>query len=217
MKHFNKIKWLTAVSLLVFLVACQSPVTLTSWKNPASNAQMSKVAVMAFLDKLEYIKPFEQAMDAYFNANGLKAIGSLDFLNPTGKYTVEQIKTMVDSLGCDAVLVFKYKGTDQTQNYVPPTYTGGWGWGYGGGYWGGGYWGGGTVTGGYWTTTSVVNLSATLYIKDNPQAVWTGDITVTNPTSTYESAMTIAQDCYADFLKNNLLKNPNPKPVTPQQ
>jgi hypothetical protein len=201
-----------AILFTVLLSSCQAPVTLTSWKNPNANGKISKVVVIAMFNKLEYIKPFEQSTASYFNSQGLKCIESLDFLNPTLSYTAEQIKSRVDSLGADAVLVVKYKGTDKSASYVPPTYYGGFGGYYGGGFYGGGFYGaGGMVSGGYWTTTSVVNLSAYLYqsgAKDG--AAWTGDITVTNPDYVDQSATTIAQDIYADWQKNNLLKFPAP-------
>jgi len=218
---------LLAVVTAFVITSCGSPVTLTSWKNPADNSKISKIVVMPLFDKLEYMKPFEQAMDAYFNTQGLKALGSLDILNPNVKYTVAEIKKKCDSLGADAILVFVYKGTDKSESYVPPTTytTGGFGGYWGGGSWGGGAWGGygggyyggvaggfdagSTVTtGGYWTTTSVVNLKASLYTKSAADAIWTGDITVTDPNYVDQSATTIAQDIYADWQKYNLLKYP---------
>ena len=212
---------LLAVVAAFVITSCGSPVTMTSWKNPADNSTISKVVVMPLFDKLEYMKPFEQSMDAYFNTQGLKALGSLDILNPNVKYPVSDIKKKCDSLGADAILVFVYKGTDKSESYVPPTTitTGGFGGSWGGGYWGGGHWGGGgfyggggfdaastVTTGGYWTTTSVVNLKASLYTKSSKDAIWTSDITVTDPNYVDQSATTIAQDIYADWLKYNLLK-----------
>lgn len=193
-----------AVVLAALLSSCGAPVTLTSWKNPANNSQVSKVLVMAMFKKLEYVKPFEQATSAYFNTQGLKCIESLDILNPTVSYTSEQIRRKVDSLGVDGVLVVTYKGTDQSSTYVPATYYGGFG-----GYWGGGYWGGGTVTGGYWSTTSTINLSAYLYTSSVKEgAAWTADITVTDMNYVDQAANSIAQDIYADWSKNGLLKFP---------
>ena len=214
---------LLAVVAAFVITSCGSPVTLTSWKNPADNSKISKVVVMPLFDKLEYMKPFEQSMDAWFSSQGLKALGSLDILNPNIKYTVSDIKKKCDSLGADAILVFVYKGTDKSESYVPPTTytTGGFGGSWGGGYWGGGHWGGGDFYGGagfdagstvttgcYWTTTSVVNLKASLYTKSSKDAIWTGDITVTDPNYVDQSATTIAQDIYADWQKYNLLKYP---------
>jgi len=186
------------------LSSCQSPVTLTSWKNPNDNSQISKVVIMTTFGKLEYSKPFEQSMAAYFNSQGLKAIESISFLNPTVKYADADIQRKIDSIGADAVLIFNYKGTDKSASYIPPTYYGGWG-GFYGGF--GGYYGGGVATGGYWTTTSVVNLTAYLYnIKKSDGAIWTADISVTDPNYVDQSANTIAQNIYADWQKNNLLK-----------
>jgi len=196
--------------ILSGLFSCQSPVTLTSWKNPDDHTVISKVVVFPLFNKLEYTKPFEQSVVSYFQSQGIKATGSLDFLNPTVKYPMEQVMKKIDSLGANGVLVFSYTGTDKSQSYVPPTYYGGWGGGYWGGpYWGGGYWDGGVATGGYWVTTSTVNLKASLYVKDNKEAVWTGDITVTDPNYIDQSATTIAQDIWADWLKNSLVNSPS--------
>ena len=198
-----------AILFAVLLSSCGTPVTLTSWKNPADNSKVSKVLVIAMFGKLEYVKPFEQSSAAYFTSQGLKCIESLDILNPTLSYTGEQIKKKVDSLGCDGVLVVKYKSTDKSSTYVPPTYYGGFGGYWGGGFYGGGFYGGGGMaTGGYWSTTSTVNLSAYLYTSTKEGACWTGDITVTDPNYVDQAATTIATDIFADWQKNNLLKFP---------
>jgi hypothetical protein len=203
---------LLAVVAAFLLTSCGSPVTLTSWKNPDYKSQVSKVAIMPMFEKLEYMKPFEQSVTAYFERQGLKSISSLDFLNPSIKYSIDEIKKKCDSLGVDAILVFVYKGTDKTESYVPTTtyVSGGYGGYWGGGYWGGGYYGGyvGNVvsTGGYWTSTAVVNLKASLYTRGYPKGVWTGDITVTDPQYVDQSAMNIAQYIYADWQKYGLLK-----------
>jgi len=206
---------LFAVVAAFMLTSCGSPITLTTWKNPENKTQVSKVVIMPLFEKLEYMKPFEQGMDAYFEKRGLKAIGSLDFLNPNVKYPIDDIKRKCDSLGVDGILVFAYKGTDKTENYIPQTtyVTGGYGGYWGGGYWGGGYYGGtgyyggGVVsTGGYWTTTAVINLKASLYVHGSKDAIWTGDITVTDPQYVDQTAANIAQDIFTDWQKYGLLK-----------
>jgi hypothetical protein len=200
---------LLAVVAAFMISSCSSPITLTTWKNPENKAQVSKVVIMPLFEKLEYIKPFEQGMDATFEKKGLKAIGSLDFLNPNVKYPIEDIKRKCDSLGVDGILVFVYKGTDKTENYVPQTtyVTGGYGGYWGGGYWGGGYYGGGVATtGGYWTTTAVIHLTATLYVHGAPEGIWTGDITVTDPEYVDQIAANIGSDIFTDWQKYGLLK-----------
>ena len=143
-------------------------------------------------------------MCAYFNQQGLKSIGSLDFLNPTRSYTVEQVKAKIDSLGADAVLIFKYTGTDKEASYVPATYYGGYGsyWG-----WGGGFYGGGVYSGGYWTTTSTVNVKSVMYdVKNTQGAFWTADISVTDLQYVDQAALQLAQKIYADWQNYGIIK-----------
>jgi len=137
---------LIAALAIIFITSCGTPVTLTGWKNPSVNVQVSKIVVMPLFEKLEYMQPFEQSVCAYFNSRGLPSIASLSFLNPSVKYNIADIKHKCDSLGADGILVFSYQGTDKSENYVPQTtyVTTDFG-----GYWGGGYWGGGYY-GGYW-------------------------------------------------------------------
>jgi hypothetical protein len=197
------------VALLLMITACDTPIAITTWKNPDVKTQISKVAIMPLFEKLEYIKPFEMSMVACFDKKGLKSIGSLDFLNPTIQYPIDVIKHRCDSLGVDAILLFIYQGTEKSENYIPPTtyYTGGYG-GYGG-YWGGGYWGGyGSVvtTGGYWTTSSVINLTAKLYVKGSKDPAWTAEVAVTDPEYVDQAANTIGSRIYADWQSSGMLK-----------
>jgi len=205
---------LLAVVTAFIMTSCGSSITMTSWKDPANTSQISKVVIMPMFEKLDYMKPFEQGMSKYFTSQGLKNLGSLEFLNPSVKYPIADIKTKCDSLGADAILVFIYKGTDKTENYVPETtyYTGGYGGYWGGGYWGGGYYGGAyygggvATTGGYWTSTSTVNLTANLYVKGSKNPLWTSDIQVTDPQYIDQVANTLAGYIYGDWKKNNVLK-----------
>jgi hypothetical protein len=218
MKTRKIYNYLLAIVATAMFVSCGSPVSLSGWKNPNDPAKISKVVIIPLFEKLEYTRPFEEQMKAYFNSKGLKAIASLDFLNPTVKYAVADIKKKCDSLGADAILVFKYKGTDKTQDYVPETtyyngsFGGYWGGGYYGGYYSGGYYGtgyyGGTTmtTGGYWTTTSVINLSASVYTHTSKDALWTAEISITDPKYVDQAAVQIAQTIYSNWAHNDLLK-----------
>lgn len=205
-----------AIALILLVSSCETPITLVSWKDPAKSTQVSKVCVMPLFEKLQYMRPFEQSVVSYFNDNGLKAIGSLEFLNPNVKYEINDVKRKCDSVGADAILVFIYKGVDKTESYVPPStyysgYYGNYGGYWGGGYWGPGYWGptysvGAVTTGGYWETTATINLTAKLFVKGAPDGIWTGDIAVTDPTYIDEAAYRIAKKIFADLKSQNLVK-----------
>jgi len=214
-KHMNMRKTFIYVIILAAVVSllsrCGTPLSLTTWKNPDVKAQVSKVAVMPLFEKLEYLKPFEQSVVSRFNSHGLKAIGSLEFLNPAIRYEINDIKKKCDSLGVDAILLFIYEGVDKTDNYIPPTtyyngYYGGYGGYWGGGYWGGGFYGATMTTGGYWTTTAVFNLTAKLYVKGSKDPMWTGALRITDPTHIDETGYMVGGTIYADWKKENLIK-----------
>jgi len=196
----------------LFLITACSPVTLTSCKNPKVNEQISKVVVWGMFNKLDYEKPFEDGMISYFNEKGLKAIAALDFLNPNQKYEMPQLEKMVDSVGADAILIFAYKGTDKTQDYVPPTttvypdyyynYYGFYNWYYP--FYAPGY--DVVTTGGYWVTTTTVNLTANLYANSNNLLIWTASVSITDPQYVDQAGIDIARSIYQDWIQNDLLK-----------
>jgi hypothetical protein len=189
------------VLITALLLSCSTPVSLTSWKNPQATDKVNRLVVMALFGRLDYAKPTEQAVVNYFNSKGLKSIQSLDFLNPTVKYSEDQLQRKVDSVGADGVLIFTYKGTDQKQDYVPTGY-----YGYYGGPWGYGWWGPPAYSNGYWMTTRFVNLKASLYTSKKANgAIWTADITVTDPNYVDEAATRVAEKIYMDLAKNQLI------------
>jgi len=98
-------QWTCSYNNAMVLTSCGVSTTLQSWKSPEIKTGISKVVIMPMFNKIEYAKPFEQAMSSYFNGKGLKSIGSLEFLNPDIKYTIADIKRKCDSLGADAILV----------------------------------------------------------------------------------------------------------------
>jgi len=200
------------IILSAFLLTSCSPVTLTSWTNPKENQKIGNVLVWAMFDKLEYQKPFEQYACNYFTNKGFKAIESLTFIPPGHKYELKELESKFDSLGIDGILIVTYKGTDKSQSYVPQStvaypdfyynYYNYYSWGYP--MFGPGY--NVVTTGGYWVTTSTVNIQANLYHNSNNDLLWTADITVTDPNYLDEASYNIASSIYSDWQKNNLLK-----------
>lgn len=199
--------------LMAFLLSSCSPVTLTSWKNPKVNQQVSSVVVWGMFDKLEYEKPFEYAMVQYFNQKGLKAIPALQIIDPKVKYAYEELEKKFAEAGADAALIFTYKGTEKDENYVPPTttvypdyyynYYSYYNWAYPM-YYSPGY--NVVTTGGYWTTTTVVNLTANLYENDKDVMLWTASISITDPNYMDQSAIAIGKSIYQDWVKEGLVK-----------
>jgi len=197
--------------VIVFLSSC-SNVSLVSWKNPKLDDQISTVVVWGMFKKLEYEKPFEDAMASYFNTKGLKAIPALNILDPKTKYEYKDLERIIDSVGADAIVIFAYKGTDEQKDYVPPStsiypdyynnYYGYYNYYYP--YYGPGY--NVVTTGGYWTTTTIINLTGNLYGNRKDELLWTASVSVTDPNYIDVAATDIAKNVYKDWSKEGLLK-----------
>jgi hypothetical protein len=203
----------TLLILVAFLfTSCGSSVNLTSWTNPKENSKIGNVVVWGMFDKLEYQKPFEQYAVNYFNSKGFKAMESLKFLAPGTKYELTSLEKKFDSLGVDGILVVTYKGTDKSETYIPQTtsvypdyyynYYNYYNWGYPM-Y---GYGANVVTTGGYWATTSTINLHANLYANSNNALIWTAEIAITDPEYIDEVTARVASQIYDDWQKNGLLK-----------
>ena len=189
----KKVTLFIAATLLI--MSCSTPVGITSWKNPNSTAKISKIVVMSVFDKLTYIQPMEKILTDYFNQQQLPAIKALDFLDPFKQYDNAVLKQKLDSIGADAILILSSQGKDVSLNYT-------------GGYYGGyrGAWAGA----GGWSTSTTYNLRSSLYNINNDQKIWAGDLTVTDPNNLSSGMQQVAQAIYADWVKNQVLKNPPP-------
>ncbi len=181
--------------VLALLVSCSTPVSITSWKSPDSNAQVGNVVVLALFDKLTYTQPFEEQLTAYFNSQNLKSKKALDLMDPTKQYTNEELNKILDNAGADGLLLISYKGKDVSLNTTGGFYGGYRGW----------YGGGGQVY-----TTSTFNISAKLYIVKDDKLIWTADMQLTDPNDVNASAKQIAQAIIKDWAAKNMLKNPLP-------
>ncbi len=198
---------LPVLALLLAMAACTPPLSMTSWKNPNDNNKVSKVVVLVVFDKLNIIKPYEEAASAYFNSKGIKAISAITFLVPFQQYTKEQMAAKLDSLGADGILIFTYKGTDVSVNYSPPSY-----YGFYAGGWARAGWGGWGVAGspGYWSTDQNVNVRANLYGVKSQDLLWTGDLQYFNPSDAYAAGTQAATSILADWQKYQVVNAPPP-------
>ena len=64
------------VAFAAFMFSGCSPVTMTSWHNPkaAADFKVKTMVIWAMVDKLEYEKPFEEAIAEYLSQQGDQGI-----------------------------------------------------------------------------------------------------------------------------------------------
>jgi hypothetical protein len=199
---------------VAFLLSCAPNVTLVGWKNPQEKQTVSKIVVWAMFKRLEYQKPYEEASASLLNSKGLKGIEALKLINPSKKYELAELEKIFGDAGADAVLIFNYKGMDQTKDYVEPTttyypdyygsYYNYYSWGYSG--YASGYSNNTVTTGGYDITTTVINLTANLYSTSDQKLIWTGQITITDPKYIDLSATAVMKNIYSEWVKEKLVK-----------
>ncbi|MCK9219251.1 MAG: hypothetical protein PHF97_03855 [Bacteroidales bacterium] len=211
MKKITLLPVLLLILVTFFFTSC-NPVSMTTWTNPKETQKIGNVVVWAMFDKLEFQKPFEQYAVNYFSSKGFKSMESLSFIAPGTKYQLKDLEKKFDSLGIDGILVVTYKGTNNSQSYVPPTtsiypdyyynYYNYYNWGYP-------MYGMGAnvvTTGGYWVTSSTVNLRANLYDNADNSLIWTAEIAIDDPQYIDQISYQVAAQMYADWQKNGLLK-----------
>lgn len=198
-----------AVILTAFVLSACSPVTMTSWHNPkdAADFKIQTVVIWGMFDKLEYEKPFEEAVADYLSYKKVKAIPALSVLEPKKKYEYNELEEIFNKAGANCALIFTFAGVDKSEDYVPGTTTV-----YPGYYYNyynyynyawNGYWGGGAVvsTPGYWTTVTTVKLEANLYANANDELVYTANISITDPDDIRSAGYEIAKKIYSDWLR----------------
>jgi hypothetical protein len=194
MKKRHILSVLAVAFIALFFSAC-SPVTMTSWTSPKLDPafKVKTMVIWAMFDKLEYEKPFEEAISEY--------------LTGKGKYTYEEMEEIFNKAGANCALIFTYQGKQTTETYVPPSttvYPG-----YYNNYYSyynysyGGYWGSAavTTTPGYWSTSTTVSVQGNLYANSTDDLIYTASIEVTNPDDIQAIAYDIAKKIYADWVR----------------
>lgn len=213
MKNSTRLFLAIAVLAILILNSCSPTVTVTSWKNPKEQAQISNVVVWGMFEKMEYQKPFEQYCASWLNKQGFKAMESMKYIEPGKKHELNEVEKAFDDAGVDGILVVTYQGIDKEENYVPATttvypnyyynYYNYYSWGYPM-Y---GYGANVVTTGGYWSTSSTLKLHANLYANSNNGLLWSADVALVDPKYIDQASIQIISKIYNDWVSNGLLKS----------
>ena len=169
-------------AILLVIQSCAPSISLDArWKNPdnSNGLSPSKTLVIVVGENMATRKLAEDAFEVALNDKGFNAIGAFETL-PVGADQLDsnQIRDLISSLECDAVISARAVDVATSQHWVPgttyypPPYYRSY-YGYGGYY---GYYG--SSTGGYMDETTTALLETNLYEVSSGNLVWVGQSSV---------------------------------------
>jgi hypothetical protein len=192
------------VALVLFIYSC-SPVILNSYiPQGVKPAPLKKILVWAMYKNPAQERIFENSFAQFLQSRGVKCMTAMAILDPSKKYEMTSLEKKFDSLGIDGICIISYLGTQKQANYVPPQtevypdYYGYYSWYYPMGY-------EVVTTGGYWTTTTFVNLAGKLYTNSDNKLVWTSQITIQDPNYIDDGARDIAAKVFTDWVNDGFI------------
>ncbi len=198
------------ISLLVLgLSACGGSTRLIqSWYEDSytgAEALQTVLVLGIFRDDIQR-RAFEAKFVEQVEASGKQAIAGYTLMPEPADYDEEQeIAAVVAQTGADAVLITSYKGTEQQQRYVPPSYdyVPAMGYGYYGAYYGSAFQA--AYRPGYTVVDEVVSLETRVYAVEPEQLIWAGKTRSVNAASAEKIVEELVKIVMDDMRRNELL------------
>jgi len=193
-----KLKHLTPLAILLFLVSCSPSTQMAkSWTDPSVTAStwkpFKKVLCVGLIKDDATRRIVEDKLAAQFPG---RAVQSYTFLSPAD--TVDAaVETKLKADGFDGVVMMRLSNVEQSTSYVPGTAYGGF---YG---WRGGY---GYGTPGYYEQDKTYNVETNIYSLDPPKLLWSGTTSSLNPGKLDATIDNIIAAVKAEFQKKGLIK-----------
>ncbi len=165
------------------LAACsQTKTTIPlSWRNPSyQQGAFKKLLVIGVGENEGGRRLFEDTFAGALANEGTSAQASWGLLPQSTQLSEEQVRGAVEGGNFDGVLITRMLSIDQNEEYVPPSSTTHYGYGYYG-YYGASY---ATVhEPGYYKTNTTFRLETNLYSIATGDLVWSGQSDTLNPES----------------------------------
>lgn len=193
-----------AFILLVILSACATSLQ-TSWDDPYyKGKRFNTLIILELSEQPEIRNVFESTTAAYFDKKGLKAIPSYTKMKSDTSFKYYQFEMKFDSLGVDAILVFRMLGTEEKETFVPdpgfvfPQYYFNYYTYYLNNY-------NMIHAPGYIRTDKVVKMEVSLYSNKGDMLVWTAHSSTFALDSTEEIAKSLAKKVYRELKHKKLI------------
>jgi len=189
------------ITLLFIVAGCSSTSLVGSWADPEMKSIKGNVVIFALSPRLDVRDRLETEMSDQFQAKGVNAMRSMDFITP-GKMEKEAIEMILKLNNITGVIMVSLLDKEKETYYVPGSTTV-----YSPGYYGQPYYGyygaryAAVYDPGYYQTTTSYFIECNAYRLEDERLVYSSQSKTVDPSSldrfAYEYARIIIQDLEA--------------------
>jgi hypothetical protein len=203
-------KLIIVLVVAAFAYSCETTNTIItgSWKNSKQNKSYHSILVAAITNHAVAKSTIEEELSAAFNANGMRAVKSIDEFPPTITASDSNRQTLMNKLttsGTDAILTVSLLRKETDSRYVPGSfaYDPYSNFGYYRRFWGYyNYWYPQVYEPGYYTTERTYYMETNLYDAATEDLVWSAQSETYNPVD----LPTFAQE-FANLILDKMKKD----------
>lgn len=185
---------------LLLLAGCVSTSLLGSWIDPEFKSLEGKnIAIFCLTPRLDVRDRVETEMSAAFQAKGVNAFRSMDFITP-GKMEKEVIQKILEQNKINGVIIVSLLDKEKSTTYVPGSTM------YGAGYYG--YYGyryGAVYDPGYYSTTTSYIIECNAYRLSDERLAYSAQSKAVDPSSLNKFAYDFSRLIVNDLVKKGVV------------
>jgi hypothetical protein len=191
--NLMKTKLFSLLAIVMIVAACSSTSIIGSWVDPEMKSIEGKsIAIFCLSPRLDVRDKVETQMSDAFQAKGVNAMRSMDFITP-GKMEKEVIAAILKQNNITGVIIVSLLDKEKSTSYVPGSTA------YGTGFYG--YYGyryAAVYDPGYYSTTTSYYIECNAYRLADERLVYSSQSKTVDPSSVdkfaYDYAKSIVQD-----------------------
>lgn len=200
-----KTKILLFITLIVIAYGCSSTSLVGSWIDPeVTSIEGKSLAIFCLTPRLDVRDKVETEMSDLFQAKGVNAMRSMDFITP-GKMEKEVIELVLKQNNITGVIIISLLDAQKETYYVPGSVS------YSPGYYGRPYYGyygsvyGTVYSPGYYETTSSYFIECNAYRLSDERLVYSCQTKTVDPSSLNKFAYDFSRLLVDDLTKKGVM------------
>jgi hypothetical protein len=201
-----KTTFFSLIAVLVLFSGCSSTSLVGSWKDPELTTLEGKnIAIFALTPRLDIRDRVETEMSDAFQAKGVNAMRSMDFITP-GKMEREVIEKILQTNGITGVIIVSLLDKEKETYYVPGSTTT-----YSPGYYGQPYYGyygyrySTVYDPGYYQTTTSYFIECNAYRLSDGKLAYSAQSKAVDPSSVNKFAYDFSRQIVADLIAKGVV------------